>query len=70
MSLTKQLQDAIGGSGMSLYRIAKDVEMDYSILHRFAAGERDIQLETAEKLAEFFGMRLTRPLKPKKGDYR
>ena len=63
MSLTDQLRKAIQGSRLSLYRIAKDSELSYAIVHRFASGERDIKLSTADRLAEFFDMRLTRPKK-------
>ena len=63
MSLTDQLRKAIQDSRLSLYRIAKDSELSYAIVHRFASGERDIKLSTADRLAEFFDMRLTRPKK-------
>ena len=67
MALQDQLREAIGDSGLTLYRIAKDSGVAYQVLHRFARGERDLTLETASKLAEFFSMRLTRPKRPKKG---
>lgn len=63
MCLTDQLREAIHNSGLSLYRIAVDAELPYAVVHRFASGERDIKLSTADRLAEFFGMRLTRPKK-------
>jgi len=61
MSLTQQLREAIAGSGVTLYRVAKDTGIPYAVVHRFANGERSINLETADRLAEFFGMHLTRP---------
>lgn len=61
MSLTDQLQDAIHSSELTLYRIAIDAGVPYAVLYRFAHGERDIKLKTADRLAEYFGMRLTRP---------
>ena len=67
MELQTQLRQAIEGSGLSLYRIAKDAGVAYPVLRRFAIGERDLTLATASKLADYFGMRLTRPRKPKKG---
>lgn len=39
----------------------------YPVLYRFACGERDLTLETASRLADYFGMRLTPPRRPKKG---
>ncbi len=61
MSLTSQILAAIENSGATLYRIAKDSGVSYVVLHRFAHRERQIRLDTADKLAEYFGMRLTRP---------
>jgi len=67
MALQDQLRQAIENSGLTLYRIAKDSGVAYQVLHRFARGERDLTLETATKLADYFGMRLTRPRRPKTG---
>jgi hypothetical protein len=61
MSLTKQLRDAIETSGATLYRISKDSGVSHAVLYRFAAGERQIKLDSADKLADYFGMKLTRP---------
>ena len=65
MSLTEQLRDAIESSGLTLYRIAKDAGIPYAVLHRFATSERQVRLDQADKLAAYFSMRLTRPVKPK-----
>jgi len=67
MTLQDQLRQAVEDSGLTLYRIAKDSGVAYQVLHRFARGERDLTLETASKLADYFGMRFTRPRRPKKG---
>ena len=67
MALQDQLRQAIKDSDLSLYRIAKGSGIAYQVLHRFARGERDLTLETATKLADYFGMRLTRPRRPKTG---
>ena len=67
MTLQDQLRQAVEESDLSLYAIAKGAEIAYPVLYRFAAGQRDLTLRTASRLAEFFGMRLTRPRKPKKG---
>jgi ribosome-binding protein aMBF1 (putative translation factor) len=61
MSLSKQLRNAIKTSGVSLYRIAKDADIPYSVVHRFANEERQIKLDVADKLAKYFGMKLTEP---------
>ena len=61
MSLTEQLHSAIKTSGATLYRISKDSGVLNAVLHRFATGQRQIKLDQADKLAAYFGMRLTRP---------
>ena len=61
MSLTAQLRSAIKNSGVSLYRIAKDSGVSYTVLHRFATGGRQIKADAADKLADYFGMKLTKP---------
>ncbi|MGD0384394.1 MAG: helix-turn-helix transcriptional regulator [Thermoguttaceae bacterium] len=61
MTLTTQLRNAIETSGLSLYRIAKDADIPYAVIHRFANGERQIKIDAADKLANYFGMKLTRP---------
>jgi transcriptional regulator with XRE-family HTH domain len=66
MPVSDQLRAAIQKSELTLYRIAKDSGVPYGMLYRFAIGERDIRLGTADKLAAYFQMRLTRPIKPKR----
>jgi transcriptional regulator with XRE-family HTH domain len=66
MAISDQLRQAIRNSGLSLYEIAKAIGITDPILSRFLsddpAAHRDIRLErTADKLAEFFGMKLTEP---------
>ncbi len=61
MTLTDQLIDAIEGSGATLYRVAKDSGVPCAVLQRFVIRERGITLKTADKLAAYFGMRLTKP---------
>ena len=70
MSLTKQLSEAIEKSGLSLYRIAKAAKIPYAPLNRFANGQRGLTLVTADKLADYFGMKLTAPkrVKPSEED--
>ena len=50
------LHEAIDGSGLTMYRIAKDAGLDFSTLSRFCHGERDLKLESADKLAEYFNL--------------
>jgi plasmid maintenance system antidote protein VapI len=52
------LRKAIEGSGQSVYAIAKAADIPQPVLHRFYAGERDLTLATANKLAVYFGLEL------------
>jgi hypothetical protein len=67
VAIQDQLRRAIADSELNLHRISKGAGIVYPVLYRFVNGERDLTLETADKLCEFFGMRLTRPRRPKKG---
>jgi hypothetical protein len=65
MPISSQLRQAVNQSGLSLNQIATATKVPTSILSRFLSGGpnagRDIRLETtADKLAEFFGLELTR----------
>ena len=62
MTISEQLRETIADSGLTLYRIAKDSGVSFSIVHRFASGERAVKLSTADQLAEYFGMRLTKTM--------
>lgn len=60
MAISDQLREAMQGYE-SINRVAVDSGISQPILHRFYHRERDLRLETADKLAAFFGMRLTKP---------
>jgi len=65
--LAKQLLDAIKNSGESIHAIANAADIQQASLQRFVSGERDIRLDTASRLADYFGMHLTRPRAKPKG---
>lgn len=58
-TLSDQLRAAIAESGLSHYRLAKETGVSQPIITRFANGTRGISLETAGRIAGYFGMRLT-----------
>lgn len=60
-TLSDQLRNAVTSGELSHYRIAKDTGISQPIITRFANGVRGISLETANKLAIYFEMRLTPP---------
>jgi ribosome-binding protein aMBF1 (putative translation factor) len=61
MSIDQQLREAIDKSGLTRYRIAKDAGVEYDVLRRYLDDGRDLRLSNVEKLAAYFGMKLTTP---------
>ncbi len=62
-SIADLLRDAIDESGETIYRIAKDAEVDWGTLQRFVDGRRpNIRIDTIEKLCDYLGLEL-RPMK-------
>jgi transcriptional regulator with XRE-family HTH domain len=58
-SLPEKLRTAIRKSGKTVYRVAKESGVSHPVILRFMTGERDIRLETAEKLAAALGLHLS-----------
>ncbi len=65
MGVKEQLLSAIENSGLTLYVIAKDIGVDYGTVHRFVHYDRNIGISTVDRLADYFGMSLTKPIRPK-----
>ena len=57
-TLPERLRAAIRKSGKTVYRIAVESGVAHPVILRFLSGERDIRLETAEKLAAALGLGL------------
>jgi transcriptional regulator with XRE-family HTH domain len=57
MSISDRLKQAISQAG-TLYSVAKGSGVTHPSLLRFMSGERDIRLETADKLAAYLGLEL------------
>lgn len=57
-TLPQRLRTAIKQTGKSIYQIAKNSGVAHPVILRFLSGERDIRLETAEKLAQSLGLEL------------
>ncbi len=58
MRISQALREAIQRSGLTIYRIAKDCDTHSSVVARFVHGERDLRLETADRIAEYLGLEL------------
>ena len=57
-SLSDQLRELIAAADPSAYELARNAGVDRSVLSRFLAGKRTITLETAERLAVVFKLRI------------
>ncbi|MCH8921645.1 MAG: helix-turn-helix transcriptional regulator [Planctomycetes bacterium] len=64
-TLAEQLLTAVQDCDLTINAIAVRCGIPQPVLCRFANGTRTISLETADKLSEFFSMRLTKPVQPK-----
>ena len=58
--LTDDLRTAIRETGLTHYRIGKDAGIAPDIIGRFVRGERDLRLETASKICDVLGLKLTK----------
>ena len=59
LDLAEQLRSAVAETGESLYAVAKRAGISYAILHRFMAGKRSINLETADQITKALGLTLS-----------
>jgi len=65
-TLADQLRSAVRDSGMSVNAVAVTAGIPQPVLQRFMNGSRGLSLNTAQKLASAFSMRLTKPSKKPK----
>lgn len=71
MTIGDQLRAAIDGADVTLYRIAKDAQVDWGTIQRFVDGTRpNIRIDTIEKLCEYLGLELLPKKKPGKKSVR
>jgi plasmid maintenance system antidote protein VapI len=60
-SLADQIRRAARESGLSVYRLAKDAEVDQGTLNKFLAGIRpNLTLDVADRLFRVLGLRVAR----------
>jgi plasmid maintenance system antidote protein VapI len=58
MDILSTIREEINNSGLSRYRIAKELEIDQGQLHRIMEKNQSLYCETAEKLLMYFGYEL------------
>lgn len=63
--ISEQLRRAILASGMSRYRICKEIGIGQPSMSRFMAGIAGLSLETIDALAELLGLELRPAVKGK-----
>ena len=61
--MSEALKNAVTATGESVTTVARGAGIPQPVLYRFMTGERDLRLQSAEKLAAFLGLEL-RPVPP------
>ena len=60
-TLPDGLRQALRNSGKTSYQLNEETGVNHGVILRFLKGERDIRLETAEKLAAAVGLTVKVP---------
>ena len=60
-TLPEGLRQALRNSGKTSYQLNEETGVNHGVILRFLKGERDIRLETAEKLAAAVGLTVKVP---------
>ena len=60
-TLPDGLRQALTNSGKTSYQLMAETRVNHGVILRFMKGERDIRLETAEKLAAAVGLTVNVP---------
>ncbi|MBL8815193.1 MAG: helix-turn-helix transcriptional regulator [Planctomyces sp.] len=60
-TLPDGLRQALTNSGKTSYQLMAETKISHGVILRFMKGERDIRLETAEKLAAAVGLTVNVP---------
>jgi len=58
--LTDALKKAVNDSGLPLLQVSKGSGVAYASLIRFMSGQRSLRLDMADKLAEYFKVKVRR----------
>jgi transcriptional regulator with XRE-family HTH domain len=65
--LSDQVRRAVDASGLSRYRIAKEIGMAESTMSRFMSGQGGLSLANLDALADLLGLDIAAPRRPTKG---
>jgi hypothetical protein len=64
--ISQQLRDAIDASGLSRYRICKEIGLPESTMSHFRAGHCGLALATIDRLGELLGLSIVAETKPQR----
>jgi transcriptional regulator with XRE-family HTH domain len=67
VKLSDQVRRAVDASGLSRYRIAKEIGVAESTMSRFMAGKGGLSLVNLDALADLLGLDITAARRPNKG---
>lgn len=56
--ISQQLREAIDASGLSRYRICKEIHLDEGTMSHFMAGRCGLKLSTIDRLGELLGLEI------------
>ncbi len=56
--LSDEVRAAVDASGLSRYRIAKELEISESTMSRFMSGRTGLSMEYLDRLAELLGLHI------------
>ena len=70
--ISQQLREAIDASGLSRYRICKEINLPESTMSHFMGGDCGLSMATVDRLGELLGLTIvaqpaSRPEKSQKG---
>ena len=65
-SFSDQIRRAVDRSGLSRYRICKEIDLDQALMSRFMSGQGGLSLKSLDRLAKLLGLTVS-VKKSKKG---
>jgi transcriptional regulator with XRE-family HTH domain len=60
MAIIRELRDELQRRPESYREIGRQIGVDHALLLRFASGAKSLSSDTAERLADYLGMRLVK----------
>ena len=61
LALSEQIRRAVAASGMSRYRICKELELAESTMSRFMTSKGGLSMESIDALADLLDLNITSP---------